>query len=524
MNKKGFISIVTLIFLVITLIQTDNAASTKVITDIKNWNHPVKKVMIDNKINISKVELLKNNTYPIFYVKFPVELKYANKEYFDNIERKIAEANGFWDYKMVDKSKNVSIEVFCNKDFKNVKYAQINGKKNYFMLLQQKEAISNYNYIKPISIKSINSTLNKIIKSGWDSNFQKILGSPDSYFNKYSIYFKKGIKVDARQKVFNIVFDTKFKEKVVNDITMKSSKSEIIKSLGTPQFVSKDNSVIGYKADKFYIFFILKNGIKEVSIYRRDTGYNKKIIKEIIEGYNINSSYDKYEYLISKWPSYDLIYNERGGYGALYYSAGVFISNDGDYVNDLPNIRIYGNYEGDITNEISLPGKIKKLNTFSKDLVLLELDKDAIWEREKYRIEDDKQVEKDRTKNGVLSPDGSKRAVENDGGTYEHAGIYILSVNKNSPDVEFSTPHFPSNIQWLNSRYLLYSVYLNGIYVYDTQKGKVIGLEPEDEYNVKEYKLISVKDGKIAYKDTLDDKLLAVKYKFDKNGNIVFNR
>ena len=333
------------------------------------------------------------------------------------------------------------------------------------------------------------------------------MGSPDSQFDSYDVYFYKGIKVDSRQKLFNIVFNNKFKEEIVNGLTMKASKDQIVKSLGKPQFEITQENIFGYKSDKFYIFFITDGtgkNISEVSVYRRDTEYDKGVLKELIKGFNTKAVNDEYEYLRTKWPYYDLAYNERGSLGVSYYSIGVELL--GDFGGE-PHIKIYGNYEGDITDEMA-----------HNDLVTLEPDTDSVFEYEMKRRKNDEFL---ADLKGVLSPDGLKGAMSNDA-TFEHAGIYILDIKKNKPDIEIKTPHIPQDIRWLNNRYLLYTVFMHGIYVYDVQENQAITVvgTKDGDIDLSEYVIKSIKDNKITY--TKDGKALVKKYSFNKNGDIVF--
>jgi hypothetical protein len=80
-----------------------------VITEIKNWDHPTKNVFKSYGFIVNKVELLKNKTYPVFYV-----IHNDSQSIYDfKLLREITEKNGYWDYKIVD-GKGY-IEVFCDR-------------------------------------------------------------------------------------------------------------------------------------------------------------------------------------------------------------------------------------------------------------------------------------------------------------------------------------------------------------------------------------------------------------------------
>lgn len=93
--------------------------------DINNWEHPVKLVLQQNSIEIKKLELTKDKTYPTFFVKFP---EYFDEEYFIfKIVNEITKANAYWDYTLIDESRNIKIEVLNDKENRYVKSYIYNG-------------------------------------------------------------------------------------------------------------------------------------------------------------------------------------------------------------------------------------------------------------------------------------------------------------------------------------------------------------------------------------------------------------
>jgi hypothetical protein len=90
-----------------------NEANT--INDIEHWNHPVKKLLEGYGIGIDEVELLNNKTYPIFNLGYTDGL--LDECYYSDLWN-IAEANGFWNYKLCSDDsydENKSVEVFCDR-------------------------------------------------------------------------------------------------------------------------------------------------------------------------------------------------------------------------------------------------------------------------------------------------------------------------------------------------------------------------------------------------------------------------
>jgi hypothetical protein len=96
------------------------AIDVKVITDIKEWNHPVKTVLQKHNVVLYKVELY-NQTYPVFYVKFPYDPWLGhNDKFFRPLYYETLRANGFWDYTFVDRSSDCRINIKWDKKTKTL--------------------------------------------------------------------------------------------------------------------------------------------------------------------------------------------------------------------------------------------------------------------------------------------------------------------------------------------------------------------------------------------------------------------
>jgi hypothetical protein len=91
------------------------ASAVTVIINIKEWEHPVKDILIKHKVILDKVEL-HNKTYPIFYVRFPYDPRFAhNDKYFKPLYYETLKANGFWDYAFIDRSFQCKINITWDK-------------------------------------------------------------------------------------------------------------------------------------------------------------------------------------------------------------------------------------------------------------------------------------------------------------------------------------------------------------------------------------------------------------------------
>ncbi len=111
MKYKAVIIILLSILLSQVIFADENI---RLITDIKNWKHPTKEVFENNNMVLWKIELREKRRYPVFYVKSDKEANIYNYR----IVSDIAEANGFWDYMIINKRE--SVKVFCDKIKKRV--------------------------------------------------------------------------------------------------------------------------------------------------------------------------------------------------------------------------------------------------------------------------------------------------------------------------------------------------------------------------------------------------------------------
>jgi hypothetical protein len=108
----------SLIFFIISMflaVDISLASEVTVISNIKEWQHPVKDILIKHKVILYKVEL-HNKTYPIFYVRFPYDPRLShNDNYFKPLYYETLKANGFWNYAFVDRSFQCRINITWDK-------------------------------------------------------------------------------------------------------------------------------------------------------------------------------------------------------------------------------------------------------------------------------------------------------------------------------------------------------------------------------------------------------------------------
>lgn len=98
-----------LIFMTVSLFGEENGVVT--ITDIQKWNHPTKKVFVDNGFEVEKVELKDNKRFPIFYLNG----LNSEKIYSDKFLKEVAKANSYWSFKLIEDSKFAEVWIDKNK-------------------------------------------------------------------------------------------------------------------------------------------------------------------------------------------------------------------------------------------------------------------------------------------------------------------------------------------------------------------------------------------------------------------------
>ncbi|HYF82404.1 MAG TPA: hypothetical protein VEB00_05175 [Clostridia bacterium] len=127
------------IVLLLSMISVYASDSVVTITDIDTWNHPVKLVLSDYGVNVTKVEFLSNKTYPVIYCNFPAYSALQEKETFEQMLVEVLKSNGYWSYKLVSDKYEVNVE----GDINDKKYIKISYKNmdKYFKMFPNAENI-----------------------------------------------------------------------------------------------------------------------------------------------------------------------------------------------------------------------------------------------------------------------------------------------------------------------------------------------------------------------------------------------
>jgi hypothetical protein len=89
--------------------RTDDA----VITNIAHWDHPVKKVFKQYQFEVVRVELRRNRTYPIFFMRgsgMPGAPELAHNDKVNRLYlNQVASANGWWPFSIQDEYNSIDV-------------------------------------------------------------------------------------------------------------------------------------------------------------------------------------------------------------------------------------------------------------------------------------------------------------------------------------------------------------------------------------------------------------------------------
>lgn len=83
---------------VVQQLNTTTSNEPIIITDINNWNHPIKTFF--NDWQLAKVELINEGTYPIFYLKDNLSKEDIIDNDLNGGFQKMLAANGYWDFEI----------------------------------------------------------------------------------------------------------------------------------------------------------------------------------------------------------------------------------------------------------------------------------------------------------------------------------------------------------------------------------------------------------------------------------------
>ena len=414
----------------------------------------------------------------IIYINFNKDLYdengISNKKFFDNLSGYMSYVLNYEDFTMIDKSRKINIDVKCKKQQKVITKIIINGKEDYYNDEELKQQIEK-NVEIPITKMQVNSIIiNNLIKNKW--NISSInLGSKESTFNKYNIYFDEGLEVrNLGNKIFNVIFTENYKDTVINNIKVGEKFENIEEILGKPTF--QDQDIIGYKGKDIYVFFEQST----ISIYRVEEYDDEKfteLLNKLSEFENIQKISNE---LTDIWSNYDKSEDEKDDFLRRYSLQGV------ELVSNLTKqgIILYNNFSGKVKdnktiNEINLeeiPAKVYIDN--ENDLVFIsEKNRLNILQSEMTRSCQERMAYDEKHKLNDLSTKFDYYIKNNNNSKI----VRFFSKDNKYPKCELEADI--NSYMWFDDYKFIYSVKNEGIYVYDLQSRNIRKLtEGKDEF------------------------------------------
>lgn len=490
--------VISLIFVIIRLsLERKNEAqeiervkSYTTIDDFKTVEEVAKYLECD----YIKQEKSKEENYKLdIYIKIKI-LPYtddsSNEVFYNNLVSYCAKVLKFDNFRIIDKEHSITIEVVCNKEKENIKSIIINGEENYFAKRDSQIQINNYEQVKETNLTIQSEILTKLISNDWRIK-ESDIGTKESTFNSYDIYFDEGIEIrKIDNKVFNLVFTEKYKSNVVSNISTATSKENIIKILGNPAFEDNQTGVIGYKGKDIYVFFNTEN---EISIY--------KVLKEIKEDEEFSELLDKYienkntEEFMNKikqiWNDYDKSQVNSSIKELRYSLKGLEVTNS--------SINIYSNFLTNLYKEKSVDEFRSEILTangiifYNSDLVFKnESDRNKSLNSTKYALENFiiAKYDDEENNNIIESSDFLEYKTYGDENIFS---VKFISKNKN-----YANSELKENINyglWINDYLYVYSIKNKGIYLYNARTREYATLVTGND----EFKIISYENHILKY-------------------------
>ena len=389
----------------------------------------------------------------------------SKEQFFKNIYERISLVTGRKNFRLIDEGKGLTIAVKCSGS--GITEVKINGETDYYLKHDSLRSAKR-NFIAKTTRMTVDSTiLSNLISASW--NPQRVeLGSKESSYYKYDVYFDEGYEIRSIQgRVYNIVFTKKYKEPVVDGYKVGVSLEKIKAALGVTY---EEMGILGYKTKDFYVWF----SEDEISIYPIYSSIDYKDFEELATEFNEKKDANEFMYKITDiWPDYDLYeYNEN--YVKLSYT------NKGiqfEYSVEYPiGIKLYENYWGDLRDKID-----------DYPNIYYSFDKNLTGEREVERREtkifyDDGEPEEDpdhfsKKFQLLMSYDGQR-----------YGKIKIKSIDGSYPNNELEDYLTIDSYIWADDSHLIYGIYGEGIYIYDAEKRTTNQLASGDEpFEIKSY-------------------------------------
>ena len=275
-----------------------------------------------------------------------------NISYKDHYEEVLKAVSGQIKNNFILTDEKNSLEIRVKYNSKNNKIIYIiNNDINYFQSEENKQiAKLNNNEDKITHLNIESKELIDTIANNWSrKKTESSYGNKIKLEDNYDIY-SNGIKIKTiNSKIYNLIFSKEYQGNVFENITTGMENENIRKILGNPTYENEqDNLLIGYKTDKFYVFF--SNG--QVSIYpfeNIDEEKNKQFANVVQEYNKDQSDYNEIlKEITSIYPDYTEFVQDENGIDLKYPLKGLEIKMGN---HEKSGIYIYNNYKGYIITD-----------------------------------------------------------------------------------------------------------------------------------------------------------------------------
>lgn len=282
---------------------------------------------------------------------------YSNKVFYEDVILNIADKMND-NFRIIDDEHSIIVFVQLKTDSdtgnKNAGYI-INNNPKFFedevSKRSLKQIIETSNEYSNITVKS--DILQSLINNKWNAKISvQNMKSQDGDYYVYNGYKVKMLG----DSVYNIVFDSDYKNEVFSGITTGSSVNDDI--LGDAYYFGTDIATpLGYRTKDFYAFFL--NG--KISVYKKDTFDQDKNeqLNSLMTKYNEDGDYASLIQNITKvYTDYIVTENSNNKIDIKFPLEGFELKFGYDDQNN--GITIYDNFEGKVVNN-------KTLNDINQD-------------------------------------------------------------------------------------------------------------------------------------------------------------
>ena len=404
------------------------------------------------------------------YLKFgkdPIVDGLSSQAYYESVFSSFAYETGFKNLRLIDELRNIEVKIKCSDGY--ITSVLINDSERYFDELMSENAKKNPLKVETLDIEVNSVVLQALINNGWKTSNLN-LGTKESNFDKYDIYFDEGFEIKkVNKKVFNIVFTKKYAYEVIGGIKVGADLAQIKERFGESY---TQVASLGYKTKDFYVFF----SDDEISIYP-NFNYDSSTYTEfekLVETYNEDQDLNAFmDQLTDIWPDYDSYEYDTSYLSISYALKGVKISFNQGEAN---GIKIYENYNGNLKQEQR-----------NYKNVYYCIDENLMSELENIRPLSKRLIDNSGITEDPLHYSNKFYFTAGIAGDY-YKNVKIISIDGMYPNNELDDTILVDTFIWADDSHLIYSIAGKGIYMYNAVTRKIDTLiTGEETYKIKNF-------------------------------------